>query len=490
MKQISVAGFFLAALLCVPAARGQQSPGDQGGNVPATPDQPLPANPATSSGGTSNGGAAPAGRSILGSDLTDTTQGTDQTESLPLSGAEQLAIPGGQARNIFDASVLFSGSGDSGVINTQGSPIWGASELLGGGLSVDRTWKADHFSLSYSGGAELFQPTALYPTTTFHSLSLAQSFGWKRVTLRLLDQFSYSPNTPFGGAGIGGPGLLAETGGGGGTLNPTFASNDTILTGGSRILNNSAVAEIQYNLSRRSSFTLTGSDVVLDYIGGGFISDHAYVVSGGYNYMITTKDTLAVTYALTETHYTGTTEMLDFQQVNFACGHVLSGRMVFQISAGPEFIVAHGYTPSVPNELTWSLSTGVQYRLRRSSLGASYSRGANPGSGVFAGSTTQDLGGSASHQFSRFLIGVVNAGYSFNKNLANVPGVSNEYRNWFVGGSIGRELGRHAHISFNYGVLQQPSSGICPVTSCYTNRVVQTIGAALDVHVRPVNSTE
>ena len=43
MKRNTVAGFLLVAFLCVPAARSQQSPADQGGSTPATPDQPLPA---------------------------------------------------------------------------------------------------------------------------------------------------------------------------------------------------------------------------------------------------------------------------------------------------------------------------------------------------------------------------------------------------------------------------------------------------------------
>jgi hypothetical protein len=489
MKNISAAGIFVAAILmCVPAAHSQQSTSDQGAGTPVAPEQPLAPGTTTSSG---NGApAVPAGRSALGGGGTDESQDSAQSEALPLSGAQQVGIPGAQARNVFDAAALFSGSGDSGVINAQGAPTWGANELVGGELSLTRTWKADSFSLSYFGGGEFFQPTALFPDSMFHTLSVDQQFGWKRLTLRLLDSFTYSPNTPFGGAGIGGPGLLAETGVGSGTINPTFGSNDTILTGQSRILNNSAIGEIQYNVSLRSSFTVTGSDLILDYVGGGFIDSNAYVASAGYNYAINPKDTLAATYALTEISYTGIAGSLTLQQANLAYAHQLTSRFVFQISAGPEFIEFHNYTPSVANVVSWNLSTKVQYRLRRTSFDAYYSRGANAGSGVFAGSTTQNVGGVASHQFSRFLFGALNAGYSFNGNLTTVPGVSNQYQNWFVGASVGRQLGRRAHISFNYGALQQPSNGICPVASCGTNHLVQTMGVALDFHLRAIDNGE
>jgi hypothetical protein len=310
------------------------------------------------------------------------------------------------------------------------------------------------------------------------------------LTLRLLDQFSYSPNSLFGGAGTGGPGLLAEEGPTSAPLSPIYGAGDTILTGQTRVVNNSAVGEIQYNLSPRSSFTATGSYAVLQYLGGGYISSRDYVVSAGYNYMLTAKDTLDVTYSLTQTNYTGTPQNSDFQQVDLGYAHQLNGRLVFQISAGPELIAFHNYVPSAGNELTWNLNTGLQYRLRRSSLGAGFTHGANAGSGVFFGSVSDSASGNVSHEFSRFLIGAVNVGYSFNSNLATTVGTANEYHNWFVGASLGRELGRYAHLSFNYGAQQQPSEGVCPVESCGTNSVVQTIGVSIDLHIRPLGSLE
>src|SRR5580704_10357972 len=112
MKRISAAGFFLAALLCVPAARGQQATPDQNQSSPITPDQPLPPTNAGSSGNTSGGTAAPAGRSILDSDSTDSSQGTTENEMLPLSGSRDLGVAfAGEFRNYFDASALFSGGG-------------------------------------------------------------------------------------------------------------------------------------------------------------------------------------------------------------------------------------------------------------------------------------------------------------------------------------------------------------------------------------------
>jgi hypothetical protein len=496
MKRISAAGFLLAVLLCVPAARGQQATPNQDQSTPIAPDQPLSSATAPSSGSTNDAGAAPAGRSIPGSGA-DTSQETNESAMLPLSGSVAVTSNiSAQPRNYFDAGGLVSGSADSAVISNQvinnpGTSSWGGIEVIGGEVSYNRSWQENRFTMSYLGGATLYEPGALFPAAMYHALSLEQDFGWKRLKLSLIDQFSYSPNSLFGGAGIGGPGLLAETGQAvTSTLTPSYASGSSILTGQTRLVSNSALAQIAYNISPRSSFTVTGDYGLLDYAGGGYISSHDYVVGGGYNHMLTPKDTLAVTYTFSQDLFTGTPQKLAVQQINVAYSHVVTERIVFQIAGGPEFVTFHDYTPSVPSDATWSLNAGVEYRLRRTNFAAAYTHGANAGSGVFFGSISQTAGGSVNHQFSRFLVGAVNAGYSFNHNLAPTTVITNNFNNWYASGSVGRQLGRFTHISINYGAQQQPYNGICPVASCGTNHVIQTFGVALDVHLRPIGSIE
>ena len=487
MRIISISGFVLAALLCVPAAWSQQSQSGQGGTTPTEPEQPLPASTPAPSGNGS--GAVPAGRAVFGSSG-DSSQQSSEEQSLPLSGAEQLVIPGTQPHDFFDASALLSAAAYSDVITAQGQEVLGANEIAGGQLLFDRSWRENRFTLAYSGGGEFFQPSALNPASMYQTLSFAQSFGWKRWNLRLMDEFSYSPNSLFEGAGIGGPGLLSETGLGS-TFTPVYSSTNTVLTVQTRVLNNSGVGEIQYNFSARSSFTITGSALLLDYLKGGYIDDHEYVGGAGYNYRLTPKDTLAVTYNISQMRYSGSPQSLIAQQANLAYSRQVTGRLVFQAGSGPELIAFHGYTPSIGNEVTWDANVGLQYRLRRTTFGGTYSRGANPGSGIYFGSNTQYVTGSMIHQFSRRLVGAVNGGYSRNSSLANVPGVSNEYQNWFAGLSLGRQLGQHSHLSVNYGAFQQPTGGICPVAGgCGTNRVYQSLGLAFDVHMHRVGFAE
>jgi hypothetical protein len=53
---------------------------------------------------------------------------------------------------------------------------------------------------------------------------------------------------------------------------------------------------------------------------------------------------------------------------------------------------------------------------------------------------------------------------------------------------LSRQLGRRAQLSLNYGAQEQPYGGVCPVSNCGTNRVVQTIGVSLDVHLHPLGA--
>jgi hypothetical protein len=491
MKSILITGMFVAAILCAPIARSQQSQPDQNGGTATTPDQPLP--PMNTSTGSGNGGAAaPAGRSILGYGSPDASDDSSQTSNPPLSGAESvgsaLVAP---PRNFFDLSALLSGGADSGVINTAGMTIWGGDEVLGGQLSYNRAWAANQFSVSYLGGGELYQPTALFPSAMFHSLSLSQQFSWKRVKLTVIDQFSYSPNSLFGGVGIGGPGLLGETGQvSTPSLSSTYSTGTSILTGQTRLLSNAGVVEMQYNFSPRSSFTVTGDYGLLDYLSGGYISSHEIVAGAGYNHSFTAKDTLAVTYNFSRAEYTGTPEDLDFQQFNLAYAHEITNRLVFQIAGGPEFISFQNYTPSMANALTWSLTAGAQYRWRRASVGVTYSHGTNVGSGVYSGAISQTVGANASRNFSRFLIGAFFLGYSSNASLTTSMTTENQFRNFYGSASLGRQIGRFMHLSANYGITQQPYGGTCPVTSCGTNHAVQTFGVSLDLHLKPIGTIE
>ena len=110
---------------------------------------------------------------------------------------------------------------------------------------------------------------------------------------------------------------------------------------------------------------------------------------------------------------------------------------------------------------------------------------AHAGSGVFMGATTNTFSGSANHQFTRFWTGSVSGGYALNNSLAPAGVATTSFNNWFVGANLGRQVGRHARINFNYGLQRQTSPNACPVASCGGTGFQQSFGMTVNWHLRP-----
>ena len=113
-------------------------------------------------------------------------------------------------------------------------------------------------------------------------------------------------------------------------------------------------------------------------------------------------------------------------------------------------------------------------------------RGLGAGSGVFLGATSNTFSGTAHYQFTRFWTGSVNGGYALNNSLAPAGVATTSFNNWFIGASLGRRVGPHAQVNFNYGLQRQSSPATCPVASCGGTGFQQTFGMTVNWHLRPM----
>ena len=59
------------------------------------------------------------------------------------------------------------------------------------------------------------------------------------------------------------------------------------------------------------------------------------------------------------------------------------------------------------------------------------------------------------------------------------------FNNWFVGANLGRQLGAHLQLNFNYGIQRQNSPAICPVANCGVTGFQQTFGMTVNWHLHP-----
>jgi hypothetical protein len=272
------------------------------------------------------------------------------------------------------------------------------------------------------------------------------------------------------------------------SLAQRFMPAQTIQTGPERRYENAALGEAEYSLSRRSAFTLSGSYGILDFADSGYINSHMISSQLGYDYMLDPKDSIAIIAGYGKIDYTGastTPNSTSDYTAAVAFGRKITGKLAFQVAAGPQRVQVQG--PASGNFQRWleSIRSSLTYQRHRDGVSLTYTRGITGGSGVFYGASSDTFTAAAHRQFSRFWTGTVNGGYAFNRSLVPAGGTTSNFDNWFVGGNVNRQLGRHALLGLNYGVTKQDNPAACPVANCGITGFQQTFGATVNWHLRP-----
>ena len=408
-------------------------------------------------------------------------------DSNTLAGAQLFGVGSLQhAHNIFDPSISVSELGQT-FPGTAGQSYLSSATLVGGGLNLNRTWSRYHFAATYAGG-ETFNRGYFNLNSPFHDLSFVQEVDWARWHLLLRDDFVASPGAAFTGSGMGGPGIIAQVAS---TLESSlnsigqgFVPGETIQSGNATRYRNAALGQVEYSFSRRSAFTVAGSYGLLQFTGSGFISSHMLNAQAGYDYMIDPADSIALLGSYGKIDYAGSSNSTINYLAALAYGRRITGRLAFQVAAGPEQIRS---TSSTGGFQIWygSVSSALTYERRRNGVSFSFMRGLDSGSGVFQGAKSNIFTLGAHRQFTRYWTGSLTGGYAVNNSIVPAGVATVRYDNWFVGGSFGRQLGRHALMSFSYGVQKQNSPAACPVTGCGVNGLQQSFGMTVNWHLRP-----
>jgi hypothetical protein len=462
--------------LTASVADGQQQSQDQGA-------APIPAyrSPLASAADNQDSDANPQG-------LTPDTR--------PLAGAQYLSLGGlGTTRSYWQPHLNVFATADSNPIQSATTQSnWSTWTSFSGGVDIHRIAGTSEMTVGYTGGA-MFSNDGTAGNGIVQGLNLADKFSFRRSSLSFFDQLSYLPEQALGFGGATGTPL---PGGGAPGLEPGFIPGQSILAGRGQSLANSFVAEVDRHLTPRSSLTFSGGYSLLHYFDSDLLNYGDVIAQGGYNYQMSQRNTIAVLYSFSAFRFSHFDQSIDDHTAQISFARRVTGRLAFQIGAGPQVVMFRTPIPSgsgssgggttSSTQIYWSLNTALQYQVQRIGLGLAYNHGVSGGSGVLAGAIGDTVTGSVTRQMSRTFSSGVTAGYARNYGLtteSETSPASQTYNYWFAGASFSHPWGRSLGLTLSYQMQYQDSnSTFCIGPACGTKLVRHLISVGLGWHER------
>lgn len=452
--------------------------------------------------------AVPAGQapstpdSAQGSTTSTNAQaGSSSTPQVPLSGAY---VPTPQrattAPSYFLPSLEWTMSGNTNPSSIATGASAAMQNTIVGNLTLQRTKRNSQLNFNYKGGAVFYsggpssRSNALRPSNeTYHSLEVTQRVNWRRLGLEVSDEFSYFPESSFGFSGFGG---LSSFGSGlGGSylasapvINPAYSPSQAILTQRSRRLGNMALGQVDYELSQRSTLTVTGGYGNLHFLDPGFFDSNYWKISSGYNYQLSRTDTLAGTYTRTEFHFGSSDRRIVNHDLSAAYGHQLTGRITLQISGGP--LISES-TLAGNTQTRYLLNTyeSLRYRADKGYFEGAFQRFGTAGSGVLTGALTNLTRFTAGHELTAKTFGSFEVSYATNEAIARQfsGGTASKFKTWGADVNLSRQLTQRVSVYFAYYLQHQTSAQpLCINRACGASLNRNVFGIGVNWHGRPV----
>jgi len=304
----------------------------------------------------------------------DAGQDAPQANAL-LSGVQNLSVGLETKRSYWQPHFDVTGMADSNSLQTPHGLDWRTYTAISGGVDLHNVTSNSDLMLGYTAGGTFSNDNTVNDGVV-QGLNFSEKLSFRRSAISLLDQFSYLPESQFGFGGLGATGLPAT---GQNVPGLQFNPGQVLLTGRVQTVSNSDAVELDEFVSSRTSLTFSGGYSLLHYFGGSFL-DYGVVNSRvGYNYQMTSRDTFAVFYTYGDYRFDLPTNSFDDHSFDLSYGHIINGKLAFQVAAGPVAILPETTTASSPGgsaaapgnttQILWSLSTNLEYKERRYGFG-------------------------------------------------------------------------------------------------------------------------
>jgi hypothetical protein len=404
-------------------------------------------------------------------------------DTSPLSGNEIWTLGNlSNTRSLLVPSFRFFQIGDTNTSSAPGSGRSSAVTSISGQIGLQWQKSAAQFHVDYRGGGVVYN-SVTGNQTHYHGLDLRYTASGRRLTLLLANSFVFLPEANFGGGGLtgigggfggnfgggfgntggvpGGGGGLGGFGGGlGGNLQPGTVPSQSIFNGIGPRFSDTVITQIMMALNRRSSLTMSGSYGMLRFLDGGSIESNSYQFRMGYDFQITGRDTLAVSYMVGLQRFEGIDRSFDNHNVLLSYGRKITGRLAWQVGGGPRVNLFNNPLQGSGRNVAWTLRSNLVYSLANTNLTLNYLRATTSGSGVLLGAETDRVGVSFGRPLSRMWTGAVNFGYAHNRSLQELTtGTARNAFHSLTGGiSLSRPMGRKGTLTFVYNTQYQRSN--------------------------------
>src|ERR1700728_463531 len=430
-------------------------------------------------------------------DSGDTVNGLPELapDNRPLTGIQDLSLGVPLDRHSYwqpHAEVDFTGDSEPPESASGGWTTW---TTVVGGFDLHRYSGQSELTFEYLGGG-VFSNDGSAGNGVLQDANFDAQFSFRRWTLTLIDELRYTPELTFGNVGFGG--IQTSIGV---PISPPFGADETILNAFGQRLTNATGAQASVALSRKSSLTFSGGYSELYFFDQDLLNSTGIYALAGYSHQLGRTDSIGVSYVYNGIRYSNFAQSIDSHSALLSYGRRITGRLAFQIAAGPEY--AHfeaglscgtaggsGSPCGSSSQLFWSLNTGVNYQLEKTGFFATYSHGVVGGSGILAGAIGDSLLGTVSRQISRTFNGDLEFGYSRNKGLAvplaNVSVLNGTFDYWTAGAHLTHPWGRTLQLFLGYQFQYQNSDEpFCVGAECGGSFTRNLISIGLGWRARP-----
>jgi hypothetical protein len=394
----------------------------------------------------------------------------------PVVGAANFLVPSFSATSQLATNPSGSGIGHPTDFN-----------YLLGMLDLNHTTNRSELLVHYAGGGMF----SSYQNSAIQDLAISYNFKWQRWSLLVGGEVSFLSESPFGFGGFGGLEFLGGESpfGPGGFLNGVLGPNQTIPTIMVPRLSDTLVSQIEYKASPRSSWTASGAYGTLDFFGVDYINSTDALFQTGYNYSVNPQSTIAVIYTFDDFRFTKFPQTINDHVVKFGYARYVTGRLSFQIAAGPSVVMLSGLLTGSSNNVSWALDSALNYKWDRTTLLLSYDHLVTGGSGVVVGAQTGQVQATLERTLSPKWRASVSLGYATNASLVPTATSSStpSYNSWYAAVRFNHQMRPGTNFFLSYGArLQVANPGSCPTSSCGGNFISNEISAGINFGLRPV----